>query len=117
MQLNATLTHLAAQRGALVAAAAAPQFTALVDRLQVRCLLHLAAGSGQHMVSPVSLALTAYTVLRMAETHCWLKPVQEHSAEVGDSISEVVRRLEVTRAQKSEGEAYRGACCLQHTIA
>jgi hypothetical protein len=27
---------------------------------------------------------------------------------VGDSISEVVRRLEVTRAQKSEGEAYRG---------
>jgi len=28
---------------------------------------------------------------------------------VGDSISEVVRRLEVTRSQKSEGEAYRGA--------
>ncbi len=36
-------------------------------------------------------------------------PQQEHSAEVGDSISEVVRRLEVTRSQKSEGEAYRGA--------
>ncbi len=36
MQLNATLTHLAAQRGALVAAAAAPQFTALVDQLQAR---------------------------------------------------------------------------------
>ena len=35
MQLNATLTHLAAQRGALVAAAASPQFTALVDQLQV----------------------------------------------------------------------------------
>jgi hypothetical protein len=28
---------------------------------------------------------------------------------VGDSISEVVRRLGVTRTQKSEGEAYRGA--------
>ena len=36
-------------------------------------------------------------------------PPQEHSADVGDSISEVVRRLEVTKAQKSEGEAYRGA--------
>lgn len=35
--------------------------------------------------------------------------IQEHSAEVGDSISEVVRRLGVTRSQKSEGEAYRGA--------
>jgi hypothetical protein len=28
---------------------------------------------------------------------------------VGDSISEVVRRLGATRTQKSEGEAYRGA--------
>ena len=39
MQLNATLTHLAAQRGALVAAAASPQFTALVDQLQVPAVL------------------------------------------------------------------------------
>lgn len=39
MQLNATLTHLAAQRGALVAAAASPQFTALVDQLQVTSAL------------------------------------------------------------------------------
>jgi hypothetical protein len=48
MQLNATLTHLAAQRGALVAAAASPQFTALVDQLQVlsalaQCSLHSSA--------------------------------------------------------------------------
>ncbi len=66
MQLNATLTHLAAQRGALVAAAAAPDFDDLRFELQ------------------------------------------EYSAETGDSIAEVVRRLEAARAQKSEGEAYRG---------
>lgn len=67
VQLNATLTHLAAQRGALVASAPPPYFSPLIDQLQ------------------------------------------EHSAETGDGIAEVVRRLEVTRAQKSEGEAYRGA--------
>jgi len=67
MQLNATLTHLAAQRGALVAAAAAPQFDDMRYELT------------------------------------------EYSAETGDSITEVVRRLEATRAQKSEGESYRAA--------
>ena len=54
MQLNATLTHLAAQRGALVAAAASPQFTALVDQLQVPfalppCAIHRMLGGWRQL--------------------------------------------------------------------
>ena len=148
MQLNATLTHLAAQRGALVAAGVAPQFSTSVDQLQVHtCLLpwntvcpsssaQVGLMTGQvsslmrltsscfcasHMPHrPLGHAMCAACLsapaarasssnpreeLRMSA----LVPIgQEHSAEVGDSIAEVVRRLEITRTQKSEGDSYRG---------
>lgn len=53
--------------------------------------------------------LSVSGVLHYSCLPCICNVPQEHSAEVGESISEVVRRLEVTRTQKSEGEAYRGA--------